>query len=149
MDRVQVLRARVLCMLPVFHNNTCKRRPLHCGISTGPMSAQGHVWTAPAGQGFFGFQLAVGCKSCVRPVCAVLMTAGPDVIRRSGPNQTLARDSARPSSGFSRFPVQPVRIMPSSPSTYIGRSRRDLTFPRQGHYVLIATAPLVVCADAR
>src|SRR6266705_125462 len=39
----------------------------------------GHVWTAPAGQGFFGFQLAVGCKSCVRPVYAVLMTAGPDV----------------------------------------------------------------------
>jgi hypothetical protein len=32
------------------------------------------------------FQLAVGCKSCVRPVCAVLMTAGPDVIRTSGPN---------------------------------------------------------------
>src|SRR6516165_3422504 len=39
---------------------------------------------------FFGFLLAVGCKSCVRPVCAVLMTAGPDVIRRSGPYQTLA-----------------------------------------------------------
>jgi len=43
---------------------------------------------------FFGFLLAVGCKSCVRPVCAVLMTAGPDVIRRSGPYQNLALDSA-------------------------------------------------------
>jgi hypothetical protein len=43
---------------------------------------------------FFGFLLAVGCKSCVRPVCAVLMTAGPDVIRRSGPNQNLALDGA-------------------------------------------------------
>src|SRR5438105_2535363 len=37
------------------------------------MSLSGLVWTAPAGQGFFGFQLAVGCKSCVRPVCAVPM----------------------------------------------------------------------------
>jgi len=34
--------------------------------------------------------VAVGCKSCVRPVCAVLMTAGPDVIRRSGPFHELA-----------------------------------------------------------
>jgi hypothetical protein len=42
----------------------------------------------------FGFLLAVGCKSCVRPVCAVLMTAGPDVIRRSGPYHSLAFDSA-------------------------------------------------------
>ena len=58
------------------------------------MSQLGHVWTAPTGQGIFGFLLAVGCKSCVRPVCAVLMTAGPDVIRRSGPYQNLALDSA-------------------------------------------------------
>ena len=43
---------------------------------------------------FFGFLLAVGCKSCVRPVCAVLMTAGPDVIRRSGPYHSLALESA-------------------------------------------------------
>jgi hypothetical protein len=57
-------------------------------------SEKGHVWTAPTGQGIFGFLLAVGCKSCVRPVCAVLMTAGPDVIRRSGPYQNLALDRA-------------------------------------------------------
>jgi hypothetical protein len=54
----------------------------------------GHVWTAPTGQGFFWLLLAVGCKSCVRPVCAALMTAGPDVIRRSGPYQNLALDGA-------------------------------------------------------
>jgi hypothetical protein len=54
----------------------------------------GHVWTAPTGQGIFWLLLAVGCKSCVRPVCAVLMTAGPDVIRRSGPYQNLALDGA-------------------------------------------------------
>jgi len=45
---------------------------LRCTASLGPMAGQGHVWTAPTGQGiFFGFLLAVGCKSCVRPVCAV------------------------------------------------------------------------------
>ena len=42
----------------------------------------------------FGFLLAVGCKSCVRPVCAAFMTAGPDVIRRSGPYHSLALKSA-------------------------------------------------------
>jgi hypothetical protein len=43
---------------------------------------------------FFGFLLAVGCKSCVRPVCAALLAAGPDVIRRSGPYHSLALKSA-------------------------------------------------------
>ena len=68
---------------------------LRCKTLEPPMSQLGHVWTAPTGQGiFFGFLLAVGCKSCVRPVCAVPMTAGPDVIRRSGPYHSLALDSA-------------------------------------------------------
>jgi hypothetical protein len=43
---------------------------------------------------FFGFLLAVGCKSCVRPVCAALLAAGPDVIRGSGPYHSLALKSA-------------------------------------------------------
>src|ERR1700730_9630470 len=73
----------------------------------------------PRVKGFFGFLLAVGCKSCVRPVCAVLMTAGPDVIRRSGPYQNLALDGAGPNPGFTRSPVQPVRIKRSSPSTFL------------------------------
>lgn len=50
--------------------------------------------TSHGSRDLFGFLLAVGCKSCVRPVCAVLMTAGPDVIRRSGPYHSLALDSA-------------------------------------------------------
>jgi len=33
----------------------------------------------PRVKGSFGCQLAVGCKSCVRPVCAAHMAAGPDV----------------------------------------------------------------------
>jgi hypothetical protein len=48
----------------------------------------------PRVKGFFGSQLAVGCKSCVRPVGAALMTAGPDVIRRSSPYQSPALMSA-------------------------------------------------------
>jgi len=40
---------------------------------------------AHGSRGSFGFLLAVGCKSCVRPVCAALIAAGLDVIRRSGP----------------------------------------------------------------
>ena len=35
------------------------------------MSALGHVWTAPALQEESDIRLAVGYKSCVRPVCAV------------------------------------------------------------------------------
>jgi hypothetical protein len=58
----------------------------------GARSALGHVWTAPTGQGIFGFLLAVG--SCVRPVCTALMTAGPDVIRKSGPYHEAALDGA-------------------------------------------------------
>jgi hypothetical protein len=33
-------------------------------------SATGHVWTTPALQEESDVRLAVGCKSCVRPVCA-------------------------------------------------------------------------------
>jgi hypothetical protein len=58
------------------------------------MLVMGHVWTAPTGQGIFGFLFAVGCKPCVRPVCAALIAAGPDVIRRSGPYQWLALKNA-------------------------------------------------------
>jgi len=34
------------------------------------MTALGHVWTTPAVQEEFDVRLSVGCKSCVRPVCA-------------------------------------------------------------------------------
>jgi threonine dehydrogenase-like Zn-dependent dehydrogenase len=35
-----------------------------------PSGPTGHVWTTPAMQEKFGVLLAVGCKSCVRPVRA-------------------------------------------------------------------------------
>ena len=34
------------------------------------LNSQGHVWTTPALQGNSDMRLAVGCKSCVRPVVA-------------------------------------------------------------------------------
>jgi hypothetical protein len=74
---------------------------------------------SPRVKGFFGSQLAVGCKSFVRPVGAALMTAGPDVIRRSSPYHSPVLKSAWPNSGFSRSPVQPVGIKPLSPSTFL------------------------------
>ena len=40
------------------------------GSSEGATSDVGHVWTTPALQEDSDVQLAVGCKSCVRPVCA-------------------------------------------------------------------------------
>lgn len=30
-----------------------------------------------------------GVRSCVRPLCAVRLTAGPDEVRMPGPNQTI------------------------------------------------------------
>jgi hypothetical protein len=54
-DRVEVHHARLLAAIGV-------RKTFPHGL--------GHVWTTPALQDEFDVQLAVGCKSCVRPVCA-------------------------------------------------------------------------------
>src|SRR3954468_5894734 len=39
-------------------------------LPASPLLQRGHVWTTPALQGESDVRLAVGCKSCVRPVCA-------------------------------------------------------------------------------
>jgi hypothetical protein len=44
----------------------------------------------PLVKGFSGDLRLVGCKSCVRPVCAAVVTAGPDVICGIG-SQSKAR----------------------------------------------------------
>ena len=44
-------------------------------------TALGHVWTAPAVQEEFDSQRNVRVQSCIRPVNAAVLTAGPDVIR--------------------------------------------------------------------
>jgi hypothetical protein len=41
----------------------------------------GHVWTAPAVQGESDYQRNVRVQSCIRPLNAAFLTAGPDVIR--------------------------------------------------------------------
>ncbi|AGK56335.1 hypothetical protein HYPDE_23243 [Hyphomicrobium denitrificans 1NES1] len=51
------------------------------------------MWTTPLLQEESGVRLAVRCKSCVRPVGAARMTAGPDGIRRPGPNQIDGLDA--------------------------------------------------------
>jgi len=66
----------------------------------------GHVWTTPALQEESGVWLAVGCKSCVRPVRAALVTAGPDVVRGPGPNQKHGLDTR-----------DPLRVLPIYRST--------------------------------
>ncbi len=47
-------------------------------------------------------------QSCVRPVDAVLITAGPNAIRGSGPNQKRALVKRPDPNGFSRPPVRPI-----------------------------------------
>ena len=58
------------------------------------------MWTMPAEQEDSDVRLAVGCKSCVRPVDAAHMTAGPDVVRGSGPDQNYGLDSPLTQAGF-------------------------------------------------
>src|SRR5262245_26538812 len=40
-----------------------------------------HVWTAPAVQEESDYQRSVRVQSCIRPLKAAVLTAGPDVIR--------------------------------------------------------------------
>ena len=47
-------------------------RLLHCGISTRLMTAQGHVWTAPAVQEESDYQRSVRVRSCIRPLSAAV-----------------------------------------------------------------------------
>jgi hypothetical protein len=76
-----------------------------------------HVWTTPALQEDSDVQLAVGCKSCVRPNWCGATTAGPDVVRGSGPNQPGGQLAHVP---LRVFPIDgsTVRITPSSPSQF-------------------------------
>ena len=53
-----------------------------------------HVWTAPSWQGKSARLQPWSVQPCVRPVCAVLMTAGHNALRGSGPGQLHAFDNA-------------------------------------------------------
>lgn len=60
-----------------------------------------HVWTASALQVESSVASHRRVQSCVRPVCVAHMATGPDVIRRSGPNQMSAVYAASAWNGFS------------------------------------------------
>lgn len=60
-----------------------------------------HVWTASALQVESSVVSHRLVQSCVRPVCVAHMATGPDVIRRSGPNQMSAVYAASAWNGFS------------------------------------------------
>ncbi len=57
------------------------RPPRHIMRVVRCMSELGHVWTAPAVQEESDYQRSVRVQSCIRPLSAAVLTAGPDVIR--------------------------------------------------------------------
>ena len=60
-----------------------------------------HVWTAPCWQEFSETMMQSGrVLSCVRPVDAVLLTAGPNAIRRIGSQSKLRAQSTWGEAGF-------------------------------------------------
>jgi hypothetical protein len=54
-------------------------------------------------------------RSCVRPVCAVLVTAGPDEVRGPGPNQFSALEARPDPHGVARS--RRSTVVPSSPKS--------------------------------
>src|SRR5262245_55436037 len=50
-------------------------------LAAAGLSWMGHVWTAPAVQEESDYQRSVRVQSCIRPLKAAVLTAGPDVVR--------------------------------------------------------------------
>ena len=86
---------------------------------------QWYMWTTPTLQEKSDVQLAVGCKSCVRPVRAVHVTAGPDVSSLIEIPINLAGCLPMYHCGISRSTDRPLRITPSSPSQLERACRRE------------------------
>lgn len=80
-----------VCALPCAPQWSCPLylRKQTCAVHLG-MSALGHVWTAPGWQELSSRCSHWSVRPCVRPVSAVLMTAGHNALRGSGPNQKRA-----------------------------------------------------------
>ena len=72
---------------PLFH----RKRTLELSRV---MFALCHVWTAPSWQGKSARLQPWSVQPCVRPVCAVHMTAGHNALRGSGPGQKAAFEDA-------------------------------------------------------
>ncbi len=71
-------------------------------------------------------------QSCVRPVDAVLMTAGPNAIRGSGPNHKRALLKRPDPNGFSRPPVGATgEWLPNGSATCLALMCRNSNKPSQ------------------
>jgi hypothetical protein len=81
-----------------------------------------HVWTAPLAQeGKIGDAAFGRVRSCVRPVDAAPMAAGPDEVRGSGPNQFVAHEA-----------LETLRAYPIPGSTGSSSLLTTLAFPSAG-----------------
>jgi hypothetical protein len=102
--------------------------PIASAEATGRPVAKCHVWTAPAVQGESDVQRSDRVQPCIRPLDAVAMAAGPDVIRGSGPNQNhaflprMARERVFPIDGLDRF-----ASMSSSPLQFLKELTQHLS----------------------
>jgi hypothetical protein len=101
--------------LDARHGRPRMRREAKCNIAgvAVPFEARGgrrsiivprrsnsaHVWTLRS-KSFLTFRQAGRVRSCVRPVCAVHMTAGPDGSSRTGSQSSSRTRSAGHYSGF-------------------------------------------------
>lgn len=91
-------------------------------VSASGMSAKCHVWTAPCWQGFSSRLQRWSVQPCVRPVCAVHMTAGHNALRGSGPGQNPAFEDALAHMGCPDRRIDRLCITCCSPSpTFISR----------------------------
>ena len=87
-----------------------------------------HVWTAPRWQGLFLHVAVWSEQPCVRPLCAVYMTAGHNALRGSGPGQKLALDSALAQEGCPDLRIDRICITccSSFQPSHHADDRRDL-----------------------
>ncbi len=87
-----------------------------------------HVWTAPSWQELSSRLQHWSVQPCVRPVCAVHMTAGHNALRGSGPGQFHAFDNAVAHVGCPDRRIDRLCITCCSPSqpSHHAEHRRDL-----------------------
>jgi hypothetical protein len=92
-----------------------------------------HVWTAPSWQEHSSRLQHWSVQPCVRPVCAVHMTAGHNALRGSGPGQKPAFDNALARVGCPDRRIDRLCITccsPSQPSHHAGYPARSPLTPQ-------------------
>jgi hypothetical protein len=128
--------ARVLCDVRYGSDND----RLYCVATNVAMC---HVWTARCWQELSSRLQAWSVQPCVRPVCAVHMTAGHNALRGSGPGQKRAFDNAMARVGCPDRRIDRLCItccLPSQPSHHAGcPTRSHLRRKRGGLLVTLAS----------